>query len=145
MATQTNKVVVDVDSGTFMHIEQLVLVDLNELTEEQQESFREGDDGAIAEIADDEGNDLLSILKGCGYGDLNYLNCIAFSPNAIRDEIHSNIEMYADSYETQKILLNLSTEKLQSFADSVNSDWMWDRFVDEMRVNVARVLNEASK
>ena len=86
----------------------------------------------------------MSILKGCGYGDLNYLNCISFSPDSIRDEIHSNIEMYADSYETQKILLNLSAEKLQSFADSVNSDWMWDRFVDEMRVNVARVLNEAS-
>ena len=145
MATQTDKVVVDVDNATFLHIEQLVLVDLNELTEEQQASFHEGDDGAIAEIADDEGNSVMSILKGCGYGDLNYLNCISFSTDSIRDEIHSNIEMYADSYETQKILLNLSAEKLQSFADSVNSDWMWDRFVDEMRVNVARVLNEASK
>ena len=54
MATQTDKVIVDVDNGTFLHIEQLVLVDLNELTEEQQESFREGDDDAIAEIAEKE-------------------------------------------------------------------------------------------
>jgi hypothetical protein len=145
MATQTDKVIVDVDNGTFIHIEQVVLVDLNDLTQDELNDFNNGYDGSIMEIADDKGTSVMSILKGCGYGDLNYLNCIAFSPNAIRDEIHSNIEMYADSYETQKTLLNMSDEQLQSFADSVNSDWMWDRFVDEMKVNVARVLNEASK
>ena len=67
MATQKDMVLVDLDNGTFMHIEQVALVDLKDLTRGELDDFNNGYDGSIIDIAEDKGTSVMSILENGGF------------------------------------------------------------------------------
>jgi|688.fasta_scaffold2551262_1 hypothetical protein len=67
MATQSDIVVVDLDNGTFIHIEQCVFVDFNKLSRQEVEDFNNGYEERIIDIADEEGTSVMSVLKSSNY------------------------------------------------------------------------------
>jgi len=141
-----SKIIICQQSGTILYVEHCVIVDTDELSEQDQEEIFEGGDGDVIELADQMGKELRPMLDGCGYGDLNYSNCIAFSPNAIRQEIEENIEFYfpmaiddpeSDDAAKAKYFTGIvqgksGEEKLQWFAGCLNNDYMWTTFTRAM-------------
>jgi hypothetical protein len=155
----SNKLIICQQSGTILYVEHCTIVDTNELTAEEVKTLFEGGDGDAIEIADQVGKELRPMLDGCGYGDLNYSNCIAFSPNAIRQELEENIEFYFPmavddpegeesedaakaEYFTALVQGKSGEEKLQWFAGCLNSDHMWDTFTRAMREEIEIIWSQ---
>lgn len=150
---EMSKILICEQSGTILYVEHCVIVDTDDLTEDDAKTLFEGGDGDAIEIADQYGKWVKPMLDGCGYGDLNYSNCIAFSPNAIRQELEENIEFYFPmanddpdgeesedaaqaKYFTDLVQSKMGQEKLEWFAGCLNSDHMWDTFTRAMREEI---------
>lgn len=125
-----SKIIICQQSGTILYVEHCVIVDTDELSEQDQEEIFQGGDGDVLELAEQMGKELRPMLEGCGYGDLNYSNSIAFSPVAIQQELQENPEVYFGEDETEKAkyFASLPLEELEWFAGCLNSDDMWDTF-----------------
>jgi len=130
-----SKIIICQQSGTILYVEHCVIVDVDELSEQDQEEIFQGGDGDVLELAEQLGKELEPMLEGCGYGDLNYSNSIAFSPVAIQQELQENSAFYFSEDETEKAkyFAGLPKEDLESFAGCLNSDYMWDTFTTAIK------------
>lgn len=130
-----SKIIICQQSGTILYVEHCVIVDTDELSEQDQEEIFQGGDGDVLELAEQMGKELRPMLEGCGYGDLNYSNSIAFSPVAIQQELQENSEFYfsPDEVEKAKYFTALPKEDLEWFAGCLNSDYMWDTFTTAIK------------
>jgi hypothetical protein len=133
----SNKIIICQQSGTILYVEHCVIVDVDELSEQDQEEIFQGGDGDVLELAEQMGKELRPMLEGCGYGDLNYSNCIAFSPDAIQQELETNSEfLFGDHKEMAEYFTSLPKEALEDFANCLNSDYMWDTFTSEIHKEI---------
>jgi hypothetical protein len=79
-------IVVGMDDGIILDLNRCVILDEDAIGDADQRLLNFGTESDALAVADRHGAKLSSILEGCGYGDLHYGNCLALTPNALRDE-----------------------------------------------------------
>lgn len=79
-------IIVGMDDGIILDVNRCVLFDENTLGEADQNLLNFGTESDALSVANRHGERLSDILEGCGYGDLNYFNSLAMSPDALRSE-----------------------------------------------------------
>lgn len=92
-------VVVGVDDGIILDLSRCVILDEATLGEADRELLNFGTDTDALSVANRLGESLIGILEGCGYGDLNYFNCIALSPTALREEFAELPSLFPENLE----------------------------------------------
>ena len=137
---EMSKIIINIKDGTVVDLHDSVIVDLDELTDEQKALYTEweqgGNDGDACELGRQAGKDLYGILSGCGFGDLNYGNSIAYSPSGIRDEIKALMEHNID--EDLLIASKWTQAEIEEFGSyAIQSEYLWqvwnEDFVQNMR------------
>lgn len=130
------KLIINSNDGTVVEIEGSMIVDLDQLDSESKMLWAEwldtGSDTVAREVAERVGKPLLSMLENCGYGDLKYGNTLAYSPQAIRDEIFYMKEGGWDEEWVEKAE-HLSTEQLEMIGSGIlQGDYLWGVWKEEL-------------
>lgn len=86
------KLIVGVDDGIILDVKRCVIVDHHALSESERTLLDSGTEEQAIAVAYRHGRSLYEVLDGCGYGQLNYANAVAYSPDAMRDEIMSKVD-----------------------------------------------------
>lgn len=145
----SNKIIINIKDGTVVDLHDSVIVDLDKLNEEQKALYEEweqgGNDGDACELGRQAGKDLYGILSGCGFGDLNYGNSIAYSPLGVRDEIQAKLDSLKASGDTDELLEQASKwtqAELEEFGSyAIQSEYLWqtwnEDFTDNLRSFIA--------
>lgn len=136
-----SKIIINIKDGTVVDLHDSVVVDLDRLSDEQHALYEEweqgGNDGDACELGRQAGKDLYGILSGCGFGDLNYGNSIAYSPSGIRDEVQALLD-HNPSDEDLLIASKWTQAELEEFGSyAIQSEYLWqvwnEDFVQNMR------------
>jgi hypothetical protein len=145
----SNKIIINTRDGSVIELRDSVIVDLDKLTDEQNALWDEWIEGAndttACELGRQAGKDLYGILSGCGFGDLNYGNSIAYSPLGVRDEIQAKLDSLKASGDTDELLEQASKwtqAELEEFGSyAIQSEYLWqtwnEDFTDNLRSFIA--------
>lgn len=146
----SNYILIDTKTGTVTSMNDTVFVDFDSLSAEDQAILSDdASDSEIIAVANKVGTPLGTTLARCGFGDLHYGNAIAYSPEAIKDELGCRKEAYEelvqedDSDDSKQLLqivewaLSLSNDDLADVAELVlNGDDAWNDYM----VNILEAL-----
>lgn len=158
------KLIVGVDDGIILDVKRCVIVDHHALSESERTLLDSGTEEQAIAVAYRHGRSLYEVLDGCGYGQLNYANAIAYSPDAMRDELASRMEVIkqsavdtSDLYEDDKAVVDLMEWALTLpdddlfqigyFIVSDESEEVWGSFFANIILGVAwwRSITESRK
>jgi len=146
------KFIINVTDGTVVGLEGCVLVDDSTFDDKAKDIWNEweqcGSDSDARELGEYAGKDLARILTNCGFGDLNYGNTIAFSPEALREEFQAKLDsgVWDDDPYYQRAL-KFTDEELDAFGSYIlGNDYIWTVYNEEInsgiRPFIKEVLNE---
>lgn len=126
-----NKILIDMVTGTVLNYDdKVVIVDVDRLDETGNALMEEwnvgGNDSTIIEVGEKYGTSVMSFLN-----DLRYGNCIAYSPNAIRDEAQEMLDNDAYAKDVLEWVVNDATDdQLNAVAGFIlDSDTAWVDYV----------------
>lgn len=146
------KFIININDGTVVDLEGCVLVDDLDFDDKAKVMWEEwqvgGNDGDARELGEYAGKNLKRILGNCGFGDLNYGNTMAFSPDALREEFEEkkNAGVWEDDPYFARAL-RFTDEELEAFSSYIlGNDYIWTVYNEEINSNlrpfIQEVLNE---
>lgn len=104
-----------------------------------------GADDVATRIVEHAGVDLYDILENSGFGDLEYGNCIAYSPRAIRDEIEALVYSNVLEGENAIIAQAFDDDDLRAVrAEMTDNDWLWEAVGRELHEAIRNVIGKKS-
>lgn len=111
----------DADDGVFV-------IDTDTMTEDEQRSLGEGDDGVLESVIDD-GRATPLFLS-----DMTWTNTVSYSPSSIREEIRESLyERYPDDKAVLDWAMSASDANLNAIAGYImNAPDIWDSFISNM-------------
>ena len=131
--------------GTYLLNEETIM-DNNTARSLWDEWVATGSDHIATQIIEHSGVYLQDILENAGFGDLEYGNCIAYSPRAIRDEIEALI--YSDVLEGEDAILAQAFDD-DDFravrAEMTDNDWLWESVSGELHEAIRTVIGKKSE
>lgn len=144
--------IINTNDGTVVDLEGCVLVNDIDFDDKAKVIWEEwqvgGNDGDARELGEYAGKDLKRILGNCGFGDLNYGNTVAFSPDALREEFQAKLDagMWDDDPYVQRAL-KFTDDEFSAFSSYIlGNDYIWNVYNEEINSNlrpfIQEVLNE---
>ena len=147
-------IIVNKHDGTVVGLDGSYIINTLDLSPEGQQLMAEwdesGSDSIVAELAE-HGKELKRVLGNCGFGDLNYGNSIAFSPEGLREEFQAKLDSGVwDDDPVYQRALKFTDEELEAFGSYIlGNDYIWNVYNEEINHNlrpfIAEVLNEEIK
>ncbi len=147
-----SKFIININDGTVVGLEGCVIVDDLDFDDKAKELWADweigGNDSDACELGEYIGKDLTRILGNCGFGDLNYGNTIAFSPQALREEFEARLNAGVwDEDPYFKRALKFTDVELDAFGSYIlGNDYIWNVYNEEITGNfrafIREVLNE---
>lgn len=140
--------IINTNDGTVVDLEGCYL--LNDLdfddkaNQIHEEWMQGGNDGDARELAEYAGKDLKRILSNCGFGDLNYGNSMAFSPDALREEFEEkkNAGVWEDDPYFERAL-KFTDEEWDAFGSYIlGNDYLWIVYNEELAGNLHSFIRE---
>lgn len=145
---------IDTNTGTWGALEGVVILNMDDLTPEQQEVLIDDHgDSDINALGKAVGKRLLPMLENSGFGDLTFSNCVAYSPQALRDEAVSMREGFPLEEELEMLewVSNKATnEELQmmgAYALSGDKGWVeyYENALDAMHWGFKQFKDSSKK
>lgn len=104
-----------------------------------------GSDHIATQIIEHSGVYLQNILENSGFGDLEYGNCISYSPRAIRDEIEALVYSNVLEDEDAIIAQAFDDDDLRAVrAEMTDNDWLWEAVGRELHEAIRNVIGKKS-
>lgn len=136
-------VIISANDGTVTELDGCYLVDTDKLNEDGQKSWQEwidgGNNNTAAQVAG-HGKDLTRLLESTGYGDLTFGNCMAFTPESLKQEAVERLQYLDTDGPDYPAFLWASTAELDQLRDIggyiMNSDVLWDEYNESVRLGI---------
>lgn len=123
-------IVVGLDDGIVLDLNRCVIFDESTLSENERHLLDFGTEVESLTIAQRHGVRLSHILENCGYGDLNYSNCLSYSPTAICmeiDEMLATAELETEQRDSLTWARQLGNQGLEDIASiAMQFDGLWN-------------------
>lgn len=143
-----SKFIININDGTVVGLEGCVIVDDLDFDDKAKELWADweigGNDSDACELGEYIGKDLTRILGNCGFGDLNYGNTMAFSPQALREEFEAKLDagVWGDDPYIQRAL-KFTDDELEAFSSYIlGNDYIWTVYGEEINSNLRPFINE---
>lgn len=143
-----SKFIININDGTVVDLEGCVIIDDLDLDDKGKELWDEwnecGSDTVARELGEHAGKNLTRILGNCGFGDLNYGNTMAFSPQALREEFEAKLDagVWGDDPYIQRAL-KFTDEEFDAFGSYIlGNDYIWTVYGEEINSNIRPFINE---
>ena len=127
----SNYVIVGLDDGIILDASRCVFFNTENIGEADMTLLDCGTETEAISVANRWGKNLFQVLTLCGFGDLNYYNCLSLTPRALREEFGVLSELtFSDNPQLGNITKwasELSDEELSDIAEFIlQSDDLWD-------------------
>lgn len=122
-------IIVGLDDGIILDLDRCVIIESDSLSEAEHHSLDFGTEVEALTVAQRHGVRLSHILQNCGYGDLNYSNCLSYSPTAICmeiDEMLATAELETEQRDLLAWARQLGNQGLEDIASiAMQFDELW--------------------
>ena len=127
-----SKMLINLNDGTVCELANTVIVDTEKLNEEGKALLNEwsegGNDGDAMSLGEKYGTPLERFTDN----DLTYVNSIAFSVKALRDEITDRLDSGYESAE-YRFAKELTDDQLNELGQYIlSSDYLWNVYTEEL-------------
>jgi hypothetical protein len=140
-----SKFLININDGTVCDLAGTVVVDTDKLDEAGKELLHDWQEGGNDDTATELGSHYGTLIEKFVNNDLTYSNTIAFSGQALRDEVRDRLE---SGYTAKEYLLanEFTDEQFEELGQYIlQSEYLWEVFNEELRDGIRNYTNDILK